>query len=309
MKKLETVSLKGKKFSRLGMGCWAAGGHGWGKTEDRDSIDAIRYAYDNGVTFFDTADCYGLGKSERILRTALGSDISNAFIATKGGVRWDSSGNVWADSSPEYLRKAAEASLERLGIEQIPLYYIHKLDGKTEIGKVMEALSELKRSGKIGEIGVSNFTATQLEEACCCAEVKFVQNRFNILDGFQYDGMADTCLDNDLLFVAFGVLADGMLTGKFDKDTKFGGDDHRSRMKEFKGELFFERLEIVGKLRDIAQANSVTIAQLVLKWTMKKYPWVCPLFGAKTAFQVEENIGAEDFTLDAESISIIESFI
>ena len=123
--------------ARMGMGCWAVGGHGWGKVIDKESIGAIRHAFDRGITFYDTADVYGLGKSEEILRQALGKKLNSVFIASKGGVRWDESGKIWNDNSPKYLKFAVEGSLRRLGIERIPLYYIHKLDYKTPITEIM----------------------------------------------------------------------------------------------------------------------------------------------------------------------------
>jgi aryl-alcohol dehydrogenase-like predicted oxidoreductase len=114
----------GPQFTRIGMGCWAVGGHGWGKVNDDDSIKAVRHAFERGVTFFDTADCYGFGKSERVLRQALGKNLKSLFVASKGGVRWDEQLRVWNDSSPAYLRTAVEESLRRLGIERVPLYYL-----------------------------------------------------------------------------------------------------------------------------------------------------------------------------------------
>ena len=124
MSTLETMRLgpAGPKISRLGMGCWAIGGHGWGKVKDADSIRAITCALKNGVTFFDTADAYGLGKSETLLADVLGSSRNDVVIASKGGVRWNESGTVWNDISPSYFRQAAENSLRRLKLDCIPLY-------------------------------------------------------------------------------------------------------------------------------------------------------------------------------------------
>jgi myo-inositol catabolism protein IolS len=162
---LVQFSAGGPSVTRLGMGCWTAGGHGWGKVNDDESIAAIRHAFERGVTSFDTADTYGFGKSERILRQALGRDLASVHVASKGGVRWDESGKVWNDSSPEYLQCAVEASLRRLDLEQIPLYYLHKPDGKTAMADALGALVVLRSQGKIGEIGVSNVSVSQLEEA------------------------------------------------------------------------------------------------------------------------------------------------
>ncbi len=168
--------------SRLGMGCWAVGGHGWGKIDDVDSIAAIKLAFDRGISFFDTADCYGLGKSETILKQSLGKHLTKVCVATKGGVRWNESGEVWNDSSPEYMQLAIENSLKRLGIERIPLYYHHKPDDRTPIPETMNMLMDMRKQGKIGEIGVANYSPFQLSEALTVAPIKAVQAKLNIFE-------------------------------------------------------------------------------------------------------------------------------
>ncbi len=292
--------------SRLGMGCWAVGGHGWGAVNDEESIDAIRHAYDRGVTFFDTADAYGLGKSEKVLRQALGNNLNAVFLATKGGVRWDESGKVWNDSSPEYLQFAVEASLQRLGIERIPLYYIHKLDEQTPIPDIMGALLRLREAGKIGEIGVSNFTAPQLTEALTVAPVRAIQVRFNLLERSRGEELERLCTYHKVKLVAWGALADGLLAGKFNQSTTFSADDHRSRMPDFLGEKFAKNLQRVEALRTIAHARRVSLSQLALRWVIDRYDWSCPLFGAKTAVQVADNLGAAGWRLSLDEMAAID---
>jgi len=305
---LETVRMGegGPRLTRVGMGCWAVGGHGWGKVDDGDSIAAIRRAFERGVTFFDTADCYGLGKSERILRKALGRDLAGLFLASKGGVRWDDSGRVWNDSSPAYLRAALEASLRRLGLERIPLYYIHKPDGTTPVPEIAGALSRFREEGLIGEIGVANFTAAQAEEAAAAAPVRAVQVRYNLLEREQGEALASLCRRAGALLVTWGSLADGLLTGKYREGAAFGPDDHRSALPLFRGERFREGLRVVEALRPIAARRGVTPGQLALRWVMDSHPRACPLFGAKTAGQVEENLGAAGWALTAEEMAAID---
>ncbi len=288
------------------MGYWAAGGHGWGAVKDSESIAAIRHAFERGVTFFDTADTYGFGKSERILRQALGKNSKSVMVASKGGVRWDESGKVWNDSSPEYLRRAVEASMRRLEIEQIPLCYIHKPDNKTPISDMLGALLKLREEGKIGEIGVSNFTGSQLAEALTVAPVRAVQVQFNILQRAYGEKLAALCSPYNIKLVAWGALADGLLTGKFNRWSTFSKDDHRSHLPDFQGARFVENLRKVEALQKIASECQVTLAQLALRWVMDKYGWTCSLFGAKTAAQVEENLGATGWHLSEEEISAID---
>jgi aryl-alcohol dehydrogenase-like predicted oxidoreductase len=298
----------GPRFSRIGMGCWAIGGHGWGIVNDNDSIKAIRHAHERGVTFFDTADCYGFGKSEIMLQQALGKKLKSLFVASKGGVRWDESGRVWNDSSPAYLRSAVEASLQRLGLEQIPLYYLHKTDGKTPVPVIMNTLEMLREEGKIGEIGVANFSATQLIEALKVAPVRVVQVKFNLLDRDRGIELASLCQKYGILLVTWGALADGLLTGKFDRWSSFGADDHRSRLPVFAGEQFLETLQQVSGLQTVAQRRGVTLSQLALRWIMDTFPWACPLFGAKTVAQVEENIGSTGWKLTSREMALIDEF-
>jgi aryl-alcohol dehydrogenase-like predicted oxidoreductase len=301
----------GPRFTRMGMGCWAVGGHGWGKVDDDDSIKAIRHAFERGVNFFDTADCYGLGKSERVLRQALGGNLGSLFIATKGGVRWDDRGRVWNDSSPAYLRTAVEASLRRLGIERIPLYYLHKPDGRTPIPEIMGALSRFRAEGMIGEIGIANFAAAQAEaavEALDSTPVRAIQVRFNLMQRERGMELASLCRRSGALLVSWGSLADGLLTGKFNRDSTFGADDHRSASPFFKGGEFEGNLQRVEALRTIANRRRVSLGQLALRWVMDAFPWACPLFGAKTAAQVEENLGAEGWKLSDEEMTRIDEY-
>ena len=299
----------GPLVTRMGMGCWAAGGHGWGEVNDDESIAAIRHAFERGVTFFDTADCYGLGKSEKILRQALGENLKSVLVASKGGVRWNESGNVWNDSSPEYLQSAVEASLRRLDIERIPLYYVHKPDNKTPIPDTMNALLKLREEGKIGEIGVANFSASQLSEALSVVPVRAVQVQFNLLQRMRGEELASICIRNHIKLVAWGVLADGLLTGKFNRWTTFKQDDHRSRLPDFQGDRFVANLHRIEALRSIAQKSDVSLGQLALRWVMDKYEWTCPLFGAKTAVQVEENLGAFGWRLSCEVMASIDRLL
>jgi aryl-alcohol dehydrogenase-like predicted oxidoreductase len=299
----------GPLVSRMGLGCWAAGGHGWGEIKDDESIAAIRHAFESGVTFFDTADCYGFGKSEKILQQALGENLNSVFVASKGGVRWNESGDVWNDSSPEYLRSAVAASLRRLRLERIPLYYLHKPDNKTPILETMNALMKLREEGKIGEIGVANFSALQLTEALTGAPIRAVQVQLNVLQRLYGEQLASLCIRHKVKLVAWGALADGLLTGKFNRWTTFGQDDHRSRLPDFQGNRFIAHLQKIEALRSIAQARDVSLGQLALRWVMDKYEWACPLFGAKTAAQVAENLGAFDWRLSREEMASIDRLL
>lgn len=311
MNVLETMQLgrTDYRISRLGLGCWAIGGHGWGKVDDEDSIRAIQCALDRGVTFFDTADAYGLGKSEKLLAETLGDARSKVVIATKGGVRWDASGKIWTDISPSYLRQAAEASLRRLKLEQIPLYYIHKPDYVTPIEESVATLERMRQEGKIGAIGVANFSIDELLQALAVAPIAAVQVRLNIFERHLLDELLSICRKHCISVIAWGALADGLLTGKFSASVRFSADDHRSRMQQFTGEAFLSTLKRVKWLEQMATDKGRLTCQLALRWLLDYSEHICTLFGAKTERQVFENTGADGWALTVRDMAMIESLL
>lgn len=293
--------------SRLGMGCWAIGGHGWGPVRDEDSIRAIQYAFEAGCTFFDTADVYGLGHSENILRKALGEKTDRAVIATKGGIRWSQSGRTWRDCSPEYLEKALDQSLRRLGLDVIPLYYVHWPDGMTPVHVVIEALDRFRKEGKIKALGVSNFNRDQLLEAVQVSRIDAVQVRFNLLDRDQALSILPICREYGIMPVFYGALADGLLTGKFSGRATFEQDDHRSRSADFQDRQFLDNLRIVDAIRTTEAAKTATTGQIAIRWILDEIEGSAVLFGAKTAEQVDENLRSEKISLSESDHKFISS--
>jgi myo-inositol catabolism protein IolS len=308
---LETMRLghSGPIISRLGMGCWAIGGHGWGKVKDKDSIRAIRFALENGVTFFDTADTYGFGKSETLLAEALDSSRNDVVIASKGGVRWNEHGKVWSDITPDYLRLAVENSLRRLKLDCIPLYYIHKPDDVTPVQESVVALAHLREEGKIGAIGVANFNADQLLQALQAAPISAAQVRFNIFDRDATKDLSSICREHNVTLVAWGALADGLLTGKFKTAATFPDDDHRSKMAEFDGNNVLRYVKCVELLEQLAASTGHKISHLALRWILDFAPFTCSLFGAKTDIQVKENLGADGWNLAKAELITIDSIM
>jgi len=311
MSALEIMRLNrtGPEITRLGMGCWAIGGHGWGTIKDEDSIHAVQCAMDNGVTLFDTADAYGLGKSEFLLTDALGSSRKDVIIASKGGVRWNDQGQVWSDTTPDYLKQAVENSLRRLKLDQIPLYYIHKPDGVTPVEASIEALASMQEEGKIGAIGLANFSADQLLQALRIAPIAAVQVRLNIFERKAAMDLIGLCKEHEITLVAWGALADGLLTGKFTEHVKFSDDDHRSRMQEFTSEKFPIYCKCVQSLQQLARDKGQRMSHLALRWVLDFQPITCALFGAKTDKQVLENIGADGWNLTNEELDTIDSIV
>jgi aryl-alcohol dehydrogenase-like predicted oxidoreductase len=301
MSALSSVTLGGSELNvtRLGMGCWAIGGHGWGPVRDEDSIRAIRHAVECGCNFFDTADVYGLGHSELILREALAEQRSRVVIATKGGVRWDAAGNTWRECSPGYMSMALDESRRRLGLDVLPLYYVHWPDDVTPVAVVIEAMARFREQGKIGALGVSNFTGEQLRAAIRITRIDAIQIKFSILERNQALSILTVCRKNGITPVFYGVLADGLLTGKFSPASTFRSDDHRSRMPDFQGQRFLDNLRVVEAIRSTAAAKKATLGQIALRWVLDKVEGSAVLFGAKKVSQVDEDIHSADVLLSA----------
>jgi aryl-alcohol dehydrogenase-like predicted oxidoreductase len=272
------------------MGCWAIGGHGWGTVNESDSIDALKTAFTMGISLFDTADCYGLGHSESLISKTFGKTLGELMLCTKGGVRWDSSGKVWRDTSPQYLERALDNSLRRLGIESIPLYYIHKPDGKTPVEEAMTFLDNARTSGKIRAIGLSNFSAQEIERASVVCRVDAVQLRLNLLDWQEYAGLESVCCTHKIAIISWGSLADGLLTGKFNINSEFKQDDHRSQDPNFSGVRFAQNLEFVDRLSALSHEHGLSNATVAMRFLLQTTSVKCVLFGAKTSDQVLSNV-------------------
>lgn len=292
--------------SALCMGGCPLGGYGWGNTQKEDLINAVKTAVDNGINFFDTADTYGLGESERTLAEALGSDNQKVVITTKFGVRVEN-GKTTYDNSREYIFKAVEGSLKRLNREYIDLYQIHYRDGKTPLVDVVNTLEYLKKQGKIRYYGLSNIheqDAVELKE--------FKDN--NPFVSFQ-DEYSLACRKNEKEMFAFrddfnmtpftwGSLGQGILSGKYDKNCKFDANDRRSRdiYVNFHGQKLLKNLEIVEVLKEIAVEQGKAVSSVAIRWILDYLKNSVVIVGAKSPKQVLQNIEALDWVLSPEQI-------
>lgn len=282
-------------ISVLGFGGCPIGGHGWGKVKDDDSIAAIRKAARLGINFFDTADVYGLGHSEKILAKALGNYRKKVIIATKVGVRWNyKEKRSYRDLSPKHIREAAEDSLKRLKIDCIPLYQIHYPDPQTPISETMEALGELQKEGKIRYIGCSNFSAELIDQTQKYGRLESLQTCYNLLGRDIEQFIIPTCRKWKMTIIAYGPLAQGFLTGKFNLKTKFGKDDRRSRKeyKHFHGRRFKANLIIVDKLKEMALKYKKTPVQVAIRWILDNDSIASAILGIQKPEEIEEDIGA-----------------
>jgi myo-inositol catabolism protein IolS len=295
------IGRTGLNGSILGFGCWAIGGHGYGKVDDNISIHAIQRALDLGINLFDTADVYGFGHSEEILGKALGSRKKDAIIATKFGVGWDKSGQTFRDCSPKRVRKALEASLRRLAVDCISLYQVHWYDGTTPISSLMEELEKCRQEGKIRYVGCSNFSiepikTANMEGVGSCFET--IQTSYNLLER-NSEKLIQECAELlGMGVLAYGLLARGLFSGKYDTETKFGDFDTRVHDVNFSADGFRRNMQLLNVLKETAIRYGKTTSQVAIRWVLENKNITTALIGIKDACQVEENAGAIGWKLD-----------
>lgn len=307
---MEYITLKNSdlRVSRLCMGGCPMGGYGWGIVEEQELIGAVHAALDRGINFFDTADTYGLGQSERTLGRALGSRRSSAVIATKFGVRVEKSGTNY-DNSPEWIVTACENSLRRLNTDYIDLFQIHYRDGKTDLSAVVETLEMLRRQGKIRYFGLSNLKRKDL------AELERFKGRFVSLQN-QYS-LACRDYEKDILELSekldvnpltWGSLGQGILTGKYDKNVVFGSDDRRSREAyvNFHGDKLLKNLEIVEQMKPIAESYGKPVSAVAIRFILDYLPDSVVLCGIKRPQQILSNAEALNWHLDQNDVKRLE---
>lgn len=286
--------VNGEKFERVAFGCEQLGGFNWGQIDIQKIEDAISYALERGPFLFDTADCYGKGESEKRLGQALQGHRSKAFILTKFGVKFDDAGRVHYDNSVEYCERALDASLKRLNTDFVDMYLVHWPDHCTPLEDLFHRLESLRADGRIRYYGISNFSLDEVANVSLgWPGFKCFSNNFNIIDSKGFSQINQICSDADLIFLAHGVLSQGLLSGKYSKETKFSCGDRRGQGKcnNFKGDRFNHNLELVSSLRALALENSPwTVAQLAIKFALEVLPQSCSIVGVKCKKQLVENI-------------------
>lgn len=293
------------EVSRIGFGCEALGGTDWGRVDQGAVSDAVARALDVGVNLFDTADVYGLGRSEELLSKALGSRRHDVVIATKFGVRWrkglhDTRARTWFDSSPRRVVAALEASLRRLKLERIPLYLVHWPDPNTPVEKTLEALRKCRDMGRVDAVGVSNFPVNAIQKAHSVVPLSAVEVPYSLLDRRVESGILTCCQNLGISVLAYGTLAQGLVTGKYGLNSRFASDDRRSRLAHFRKEERARYLRCVHRVLQVAAGRGRTPAQTAIRWVLDSPAVSTAIAGVKSVTQVEENVGATGWKLSAE---------
>ncbi len=283
------------------IGTWQAGKKMWVGIEDEESIQAIRAAYEAGITTVDTAEIYGEGHSEQIVAKALSDVRDKVVYASK----------VFANHLIyDQVIEACDRSLKNLQTDYIDLYQIHWPSGSfnnevVPIEETMKALNKLKEQGKIRAIGVSNFSHTQLEEASQYGRIDSLQPPYSLFWRQVETDAMPYCVDNNISILAYSSLAQGLLTGKFGLDHNFAEGDHRSKNKLFQGENYQRAQQALDQLRPIAEEHNCTLAQLALAWLIAQ-PQTNAIAGARTASQAKDNAKAASVNLSTETLKQID---
>ena len=307
---MNTICLKGIDLpvSRLCTGGCPAGEYGWGNVDHAQIEGAIRHAFELGVNFFDTADTYGLGRSEINMGEMLHDVRDRVVLATKFGVRVEN-GRTFFDNSPAYIEKALGDSLKRLHTDYIDLYQIHYLDGVTPADMIMETLIRQKQAGKICAIGLSNVTTEQAKAFLPYAdEIASFQNHYSLAHRNDEADMLSIAQALNAAALTWGSLGQGILTGKYGADVHFEKNDRRSRAvyDNFYGDKLLKNLRIVDVMRPIAEAHGVTVSAVAVRWILDHLPGSVVIAGMKSPAQAEGNALALTFSLTAEEVASLE---
>jgi aryl-alcohol dehydrogenase-like predicted oxidoreductase len=299
------------EVSRICFGTWQTGGE-WGAVEEREAISAARSALDLGINFFDTAQAYGFGESERMLARSLelgsGSRRDEVVIATKGGLRAEGDA-VLRDSSPEWLRKGVEQSLGELGTDHIDLYQVHWPDPDTPFEQTATALDELVTEGKIRYVGVSNFDADEMADFERTRKIDALQPPYHLFRREVEDEILSYASEHRIGVLVYGPLAHGLLTGKFDTEPEFDEGDWRGRSSVFRGEEFEGNLQIVKELGRFAEERGHTVGQLAIAWTLSHPTVDVAIVGARRPDHIEGTAPAGDIELSDDDRQEIEEII
>ncbi len=306
--KTRQLGARGPQVSALGFGCMGLNfsyGHGLSRPE---AVTLIRQAVDRGVDFFDTAEVYGPYTNEEIVGEALRPVRDQVFIATKFGFRIEGGRNVGMNSRPEQIRSVAEASLKRLGIETIDLFYQHRVDPDVPIEDVAGTVKDLIAEGKVKHFGLSEPGAATVRRAHAVQPVTALQNEYSLWTrGPETNGILAACEELGIALVAYSPLGKGFLTGAMAKDAKFGEGDFRAILPRFTPEALEKNQTLVDLLKTIAAAKGATPAQIALAWLLAQKPWIIPIPGTTKLHRLEENLASAEVELTAADLARIQA--
>ena len=305
--KMRKLGRNGPEVSAIGLGCMGMSAF-YGAHDDAQSTAVIHRALDLGVTLFDTAEMYGPLTNETLLGQALKGRRDQAFIATKYGIRYNADRSaLLVDGSPANIRRSIEGSLQRLGVDHVDLYYLHRVDPDTPIEETVGAMADLVSEGKVRFLGLSEAAPDTLRRAHATHPITALQTEYSLWSREPEDELFDLCRELGIGFVPYSPLGRGFLSGEIRSIDDLAQDDFRRSNPRFQGENFQKNLDLVEAVKVIAADKGVTAAQLALAWVLAQGEDLVPIPGTRRVKTLEENAAAVDLELTPEDLKRIEA--